>query len=337
MKLTPSLFALTSMLTLAACGGDYQTNGELFSRTPVPPPPPPPPPEEEYVYDKLDLTESTTFGASSVTMDLVLNIDDETDPTLVSSNGNATVHYDTSDGSFSIDVSQGNITFFHNFREFERDTEVTDSLVYSSVGEDLDDANELLYHLNLTKPGTARDGLLLNYMSFGLWSALVYPLPIEGWREAVGGIAFGNETRPEDMPTTGIASYTGKTVGILDENDIELGVHDQYTLAGDVEITANFDALTLNAFMNNMMRTHVISGVTTPWEDFHSSLSLTEGSNKFIGVASTDVPYLHGEIRGTFYGPVDSGAPAEVGGIWSLFDPGEKTVRAIGSFGAVHD
>lgn len=290
---------------------------------------------------------------------------DEIDPTFVDITGNATMHYDTSDNGFSLTIDQGNTDFFHDFLESERDTSITDRLFYESI------LGNMLYYLDLSKPGTASRGhSALNYMSYGTWIARGYPVNVGGSRAVFGALAFGNETQNSDMPTSGSASYTGGAVGNLDEhymgeildnvayqediaealvsgsaapdpNDYikEVAFHQYYTVAYDVSITANFTANTLRAEFDNAVTAPEGSEPTYagPSLDFHSSLSLTPGSNSFSGTASTNDTFLHGTLMGTFYGPTINGAPAEVGGIWALYDSAEQFWRLTGSFGAKLD
>lgn len=379
----------TCCLTLSACGGTG-LDGPIFSIDPASPTD-----SGNNDYSPINLTESRTFQASSVVMDRVdhedhnnpskfENLDPaidevyvgaETNPSHVDINGNATIHYDASDQSFSLTVNQGNIDYFHHYREAQDRVATTDGSLYY---ESYDEAGNL-YTLDISNPGVSRvfsalsaphQNLTLSYMSFGMWSAQQYPLGVAGYRDAHGGIAFGKETQSADMPITGSASYTGATVGYMDihtdtelvnleayneavadaflagdpapprsDYTIETSYHESYNLEGEVIIDVNFDALTLDAFFNNMIAAPVngASAFEGSWLDFHSSLPLTSGSNNFAGTASTNSPWLHGTIMGAFYGPATSGAPAEVGGIWSLYDPTDQEVRAVGSFGAKKD
>ncbi len=369
----------TCCLTLSACGGTG-IDGPIFSLDPITPTPDTG--AGDYVYSPIDLTETHTFKVSSVVLEYIdhdtlndrskypiysaLDLDDqvagsESNPTQVNINGNATMHYDISDGSFNLTVDQGSTNFFHNFLESERDVGVTDRLYYESIL-----GNEL-YKLDISKPGASSWGqLALNYMSYGMWSARAYPAPVPGARTSFGGITFGIETQDSDMPTSGLATYSGGTVGQLDTHyegevlnkeafdiatadallagnpapdasdyTIIVNFHNTFTLAGDVALDVNFTSNSLRADFTNMSRTDE-DGVTSSYSqlNFHSSLSLTPGSNNFSGQASTENPWLHGTLTGAFYGPATSGAPEEVGGIWSLYDAADQTVRAVGSFGA---
>ena len=389
----------TCCLTLSACGGAGV--GPIFSIDPATPTVTTTTVDGGFNYEEFaNFAKTQTFRASSVVMDYVHHeeynkdlygggvtrtiypfvnpgVDPteiiagaEANPTMVPTGGTATMHFDTSDNSFNLTINQGNVDYFHNYLETERDTSVTDKLSYESI-DDKGNGN-FLYTLDISKPGTALNShpnLVLSYMSFGMWGAQAYPVPVSGSRDTHGGIAFGVETLDKDMPTSGEATYSGATFGYLDvhagdpsSKDVQIydmpsylealltdplanietyrvnvAYHREYTLLGDAAISVNFTAMTLRANMTNMMKTDILTGVSSAWYNFHSSLSLISGSNSFSGTASTDSPYLHGTLMGTFYGPVTSGFPEEVGGIWSLYDSADQSVRAVGSFGAKRD
>ena len=213
----------TSILSLSACGG-AGLEGPIFSIDPS---------LDSPGYDQLAVDKTQSFKASSVVLEYVdhpvyndeslyplhtyRDIDDqvassEANPSHVDSAGNATMHYDASDGSFNLSVSQGNVDFYHNFLESERDTNITDRMHYDSI------LGDMLYKLDLSQPGSSSWGhAALNYMSYGMWSARAYPSIVSGWeRISYGGVAFGNETHGSDMPTSGSASYSGGTVGQYD-------------------------------------------------------------------------------------------------------------------------
>lgn len=365
----------TCCLTLSACGGSGL--GPVFTVDPT---------TADDGYNALTINKSATFKASSVVLEYIdhpvynnealyplyayFDLDDqvagsEANPSHVAATGNATMQYDASDGSFNLSVDQGNVSFFHNFLESERDLTVTDRMHYMSI------LGDNLYQLDISQPGTSSWGhAALSYMSYGMWSARAYPVNVSAWERIVyGGVAFGDETKSADMPISGSASYSGGTVGQYDRHyrgevldqaaydtasaeaaaaglpapniadfTIKVNFHNTFSLTGDVAIDVNFSANSLRADFMNMEQTDE-DGVASlvPWLDFHSSLALTPGSSTFEGITSTDTPYLHGTIMGAFYGPTSNGGPAEVGGIWSLFDGGQQTIRVIGSFGAKRD
>lgn len=183
------------------------------------------------------------------------------------------------------------------------------------------------------------DGETLDYTRFGNW---VYYYPTEGpTHHGVWNIGFA--TPAAAVPTSGQATYTGKTTGFYDEVH-PCGCSGWMTLsfAGDARLTADFGTRQFTGNFTNLAITGgfvpngIPSPLPTPLNDVAFSGTISAGTNWFSGQTSVTgqaagpqafTPDAAGSITGMFYGP----AANEVGGVWTLSDAYR---RLIGSFGA---
>lgn len=127
-----------------------------------------------------------------------------------------------------------------------------------------------------------------------------------------GVVAFGDVTPPAALPTTGTARYIGYARGWYSPD----GRVEAYPIAADVEITVDFAAR--NATFN-ITRLRVDEAQDpSPQLAASSENTLPFGSpaNFLVG------PVTHGNASGNagarFFGPVTDGAPAEMGGAFSV-------------------
>jgi hypothetical protein len=187
-------------------------------------------------------------------------------------------------------------------------------------------------------PSLETDGVDLDYTRFGSW---LYYYPTEG--PTIQGVwSAGFVTPAAAIPTSGSATYSGKTTGLYDESH-PCGCLQWETLRfqGDMALTATFGARTVNGDFTNLILTggFVTSPIgtvlPTKLNDVSFTAAIDPSSNRFVGQTGvTNQPAgpqafdlsASGSITGMFYGPVAN----EVGGVWTLSD---GVRRMIGSFG----
>ena len=178
----------------------------------------------------------------------------------------------------------------------------------------------------------------LDYTRFGDW---LYYYPTEGPTiQAVWSAGF--VTPAAAVPTSGTATYTGKTVGLYDESH-PCGCLEWETLSfqGNMALTADFSGRTISGSFTGLRLTggFVQNGIGSVLPSTLNDVSFTAAidptrnwftgqtgvTNHPTGVQAFD-PGASGSITGMFYGPVAN----EVGGVWTLSD---GIRRMIGSFG----
>ena len=181
----------------------------------------------------------------------------------------------------------------------------------------------------------------LNYTLLGAWTFK----PGNGGPSYFGQTVTGSLTPASSVPTSGSATYTGSgnsggVVGAFfvpsGSGSIQAG-----SLSGDMSLTVNFAAATVNGSLTHMTATTAANGSgTTPWNDVSLSGRLPPGVNYYSGTTTTTgapsgagnagfSSAATGSFIASFYGP---GAP-ETGGTWTLHEStanGGKT--AIGTF-----
>jgi hypothetical protein len=161
----------------------------------------------------------------------------------------------------------------------------------------------------------------LNYTTYGLWERRTTDLGDTDER-SVFARSFGFRTLDTAMPTSGIATYTGRMDGrysaSLARNQI---------LDGSFQLTADFAAVTVTGAFTNVK----LDGSDFRNINVSSSISATD----FFGTVTTAPaaagqigPDMSGAIRGTFYGP----SAEEVGGVFEM--SGGGAVMTAGFAGA---
>lgn len=127
-----------------------------------------------------------------------------------------------------------------------------------------------------------------------------------------GVVAFGAVTPPASVPTTGTARYIGYARGWYSPD----GRVEAYPIAADVEIVVDFAA---RSAVFRVLRLRVDEAQDpTPQLAVESTntLPFSSPANFLVG------PVTHGNASGTagarFFGPVVDGAPAEMGGTFSV-------------------
>ena len=168
------------------------------------------------------------------------------------------------------------------------------------------------------------DSQYYDYVHFGTWQIEDYD-HVNNVMD-VRGAAFyqGLETHPDNMPTTGSATFNGRMIGQV----IPAGTAEVHPLTGDVELTADFAGGGIDGT------------ITVEQATFNESLSLDgaihSGSNRFDGAvtagpagdsaAMSFSEGAEGDFDGRFFGP----AAEEVGGAWSIEQDGRVGVGAFG-------
>jgi len=188
----------------------------------------------------------------------------------------------------------------------------------------------------------------LNYVVLGEWLNAASP---QG-PETASWYAFGYETQPTSMPTTGQATFSGYAQG---EVYAPVGGHILSTASvspfvlldgtarfsadfASGKITGAFTGMTYGDFKQVCDRSSCTTtlGPTIPWNDVSVTASIAAGTSRFSGTtAVTSVPQntfslsasATGHIDGGFYGP----AAENLGAIWTLSD---GTKSAIGGVAA---
>lgn len=164
----------------------------------------------------------------------------------------------------------------------------------------------------------------LTYSDFGIWDRDLTSAAAQNAQGLVSNDAIasayyrGAETPLAQMPPTGTFTYNGSTVGA--SVNTSGGIT---SIAGDIALTANFAAATINGSVTNLYST---AGPLNLYGDLAGSIS----GNSFSGTGlakENGATVGSGGFSGKFFGP----AAQEVAGQWNLEGSG---VKAMGSFGA---
>lgn len=153
--------------------------------------------------------------------------------------------------------------------------------------------------------GTSKDAntnLLLStgfeYQSFGVWAA-------GAGSGTAGAFTVGNLTSVANIPTSGTASFTGKSLGVYGSST---GV---YSTISDMVATANFSSRSIMFTTSNTINNDTKAAVSGL--NLIGSFAYNAGSTVFSGgVVSSNG--MSGIASGQFYGP----AANEIGGTVSL-------------------
>ena len=163
-----------------------------------------------------------------------------------------------------------------------------------------------------------------NYQTFGVWQRS----PTQGSPGRVGAISTGNFTAANNVPITGMATFTGVSSGIY----VAPNGSDGGLVAADMRMDVNFS----NRLAGFTTANTVLSrdGGQTFFAvselDLVGSLQAANGQNLMSGTVRTTAGSpadLSGDIYGKFYGP----SAQEVGGTFGLKGTGVQTY--VGGFG----
>lgn len=145
-----------------------------------------------------------------------------------------------------------------------------------------------------------------------------------------GAIAFGAVTAPAQVPANGTASYAGIVYGWYASSE---NVSEPTVFWGNATATANFATGSVTVTIDGArsfdaqeqpLPVNLVATVTR-------SITATEGANYATGGASSGA--MTGGLSVRYFGPVNdgSGVPSEIGGAFTLANPG-TTQAAIGGF-----
>ena len=158
-----------------------------------------------------------------------------------------------------------------------------------------------------------------NYQSFGAWN---------GYADGNGAIranSFGIPTPASAVPTSGTATFTGKSAGYY----ISPTGHGAVS-AAELTVNANFSARSLGFATSGTTIAHDIKAPTAaPHLNLSGTFTYSAGTNAFAGTVTNAGGTMSGRSEGRFYGP----AAQELGGVLSLRS--STTVEAFtGAYGA---
>lgn len=173
----------------------------------------------------------------------------------------------------------------------------------------------------------------LSYARFGYWEDST----ANTLQPTIGFFASGRETPLAQMPTSGIATYTGATLGMGLSN---AGLA---RLSGALSMTVNFDTRTMSGEITNLRADYLATAPgAAPGNTFAistlrmSTLNIvgsgfTGPAGGFVGSGPGETAVASGTMTGQFFGP----QAQEIAGKWEVQSP-EVTpaIRAWGAFGA---
>lgn len=149
-----------------------------------------------------------------------------------------------------------------------------------------------------------------------------------------GMVAFGAVTAPDNVPTSGTATYIGTAYGWYANGSAATASNDVDFFRGDATITVNFSTRTAVVMLAN----------TTTYDAAATPVPATMNATTTIGAAGgSQANYLtgavtggvmQGGVSGRFFGPAigaSNSGPAELGGAFTLSNATTKQT-AIGGF-----
>lgn len=143
-----------------------------------------------------------------------------------------------------------------------------------------------------------------------------------------GAIAFGPVTAPQQVPSTGTATYTGIAYGWYAASE---NVAEPTVFWANATATANFASGTVVVTFTNA-RSFDAQEQPLPVNlsaSMTRSIVAAEGANYATGAGSTGG--MNGGVSVRYFGPTSAGAPPEIGGAFTLSNAG-TTQSAIGGF-----
>ena len=163
------------------------------------------------------------------------------------------------------------------------------------------------------------DNDTLNNAAFGLVSD----------QASTDAFAFGVPTPQQNVPTTGEATYSGRTIGAGTD-----GSGTQFAFTGKAQIDANFATGAISTNLSDFNTQSVATGVTAPHvPDLSGSGNFTSPGSYTFGLGSEGkvggVPVWLGQGSGRLFGPNGE----ETAGVWSAQDSSDN-ITVQGSFGA---
>ena len=326
-----------ALLSLSGCGGS--TGTEFVSTLPPPPPPPsggPPPPPPPAPAGVVTAAAGATLPSAS-------DFPDATDggPTMQAHDMTTFPLIETvvtlQFGSAGADAAAntGGATFSFNAPQIQSDTF---ALAVPGAGLDVAMSAGGFYcysilcgyasgrYVEMTyQPSTTNE---LSWTNYGFWGTYsLYPT------NSFSTFVTGYKTPVGSIPTTGSATYSGKTVGFVyypvEGGAWETGIGLAH-ISGDASLDANFGTGAITGGLTNM----TAGGL--PWNNVALAGTISSGVNSFSGTAAvTSAPggitALNAAGTGSFVGMFFGPGAAELGAVWTLFD---GIATATGSIGA---
>lgn len=144
-----------------------------------------------------------------------------------------------------------------------------------------------------------------NYQSFGVWET--GRLTGSG---NVGVMSIGAPTAGAAIPTTGTATYSGKSVGFYTD-----ATGQGHATFSDLNVNANFGTRTLGLSTAGTVKTvDFVTSTQASNLNLTGTLTYAAGTNSFAGNVATSGGTLSGASSGRFYGP----SAQELGGMFIL-------------------
>lgn len=153
-------------------------------------------------------------------------------------------------------------------------------------------------------------GISYDYQSFGIWNN-------GSGSGTVGAVTSGNATAAANIPTTGSATFSGKSLGVYGSNGAG------YFTAADMTANVNFANRSIAFATTNTTNTD--TGAKVAGLNMGGSFAYNAGSGQFSGGVGT-VNGMSGTGSGQFYGP----AATEIGGTVALSGNGGIFTGAFG-------
>ncbi len=291
--------------------------------------------------DKQDLTGLNDSNRASKTITLPASIvyirRDTTAKTITntivenSADNNAVLEFSyDADGKLFANSNNPAALYFDDKRYAVTDSSANDNYIESAFSGDSSDGG-ILTVLSFSKSSNNFD-FATEYMIRIHWEGVI------GLTDNISGSGVaGFETIGSAIPTSSSASFTGKGSG----NDYDEGnsANRYFDIDADIDFSNRTVALESR---NTCSNPNNCSGTLKPEHDFKGTLSYEAGTNAITGniiakgnddsFDSDDGTQLTGTANAKFYGIVTDGAPAELGGTFSMQHPSGEGY--IGFFGA---
>jgi hypothetical protein len=273
-------------LALSACGGSGSSSNSADALVP--------PPTNSSLTD-LQYTETFEAAAASFKGSIgALGI------TGVSSEASdlgsdVTITYNASNDSYSVSIDQAGINASTTFSPTDIDGASSDDEI-TVYERDSGNVSQLFVLFNPDAPSFP-----LSYVTYGGW------LEIDSGSNTIEAtyMTFGVRTASDDVPSSGMASYTGVTEGYWNDGSNLL------VTSGDVDLTANF---TSNSIMGtiDLIGQDVVTNAIRPYDQITASGTIS--GNRFSGNLAAPVRGASGTWQGGFFGP----GAAELGASYRL-------------------
>ena len=172
--------------------------------------------------------------------------------------------------------------------------------------------------------GVLTDPEGFDFSAYGWWST---PTDRSTNIAGFGGVfSTGYETSAAAVPTSGLAVYSGSSVGLFYGAYADEGLFDTQSL---VQATANFGqrSISISSFATNAYRIGTNVQESAAGLNFNGTATYSQGSASFAGTARvSEAGWNQGALEGRFYGP----NAEELGGTFSFTSSNGKYLGAFG-------